>query len=112
MIKLRVRHRCDESDVMNITALGVRVRRFSAFPRRIVTRARFLGEAAFHFYCFRVATARYEVGAYASLSSIPEGVPAVVLVLLAVVIILRTTGAQWIGGRIAAPDLRSFDIGG
>jgi hypothetical protein len=56
---------------------------------------------------------------YASLPSIPEGVPTGVMVLLAAVIILRTTGAAWIRRcrndarwRIAVPDLRSSGIGG
>jgi hypothetical protein len=119
MIKSNVWLRCDESDGMNITAFGVLARRMSAFPRRIVLGVRFRGEAAFHSCCFRVATARHEVGAYGSLSSIPAGVPAGVMVLLAVVTILWTTGAasiRWCRNdarrQIAAPDLRSLGIGG
>jgi hypothetical protein len=111
--------RCGDFDFMNITFAGVLANRLSVLARRIVTRARFRGEAAFHSYCFRVATARHEVGAYGSLSSIPEGVPAGVVIVLAAVIILRTTGAAWIHRcrndarrRIAAADLRSFGIGG
>jgi hypothetical protein len=113
MIKSSVRLRCDESDGLHITAFSVLASRLSAFPRRIVMCARFRGEAAFHSYCFRVATARHEVGAFGSLSSIPEGVPAGVMVLLAALIILQTTGGAWIGrGWFAARDLRRFGIGG
>jgi hypothetical protein len=97
MIKSNVRLRWDECDGMHITALSILASRLSAFPRRMVRCARFRGEAAFHLYCFRVATARHEVGAYGSLSCIPEGVPTGVMVLLAAVIILQTTGAEWIG---------------
>jgi hypothetical protein len=96
MINASVRLRCDESSGMNLTAFGVLVRQLSAFARRTVQCARFYGEAAFHCYCFRVATARHEVGAYGSLSSIPEGIPAGVMVLLAVAIILQTIVTAWI----------------
>jgi hypothetical protein len=119
MVNSSVRLRCDESDDMNVTALGALVSRLSVFRRRVVVGARFRGEAAFHCYCFRVATARHGMGAFGGLSSIPEGVPAGVMVLLAAVIILWATGAAWIRWcrneaerRTTTPDLRSFGIGG
>ncbi len=64
MMKTRVRLRCDEPDKMYTTTFAFLVGWLSAFPRRIVTRAHFRGQAAFHCCCFRVATARHEVGAY------------------------------------------------
>jgi hypothetical protein len=96
MITSNVRLRYGDPDCTNITLPSDGMSRWSTLPRRIARRARFHAEAAFHFYCFRVATAPHKVGAYGSLSCIPDGVPAGVMVLLAAVIILRTTGGAWI----------------
>jgi hypothetical protein len=119
MSGLKVRLRCSAPNGTDAAEPRVLVRTLSTLPRRLVTGARFRGKAAFHFYCFQLATAPHDVGAYQSLSSIPEGVPIGIMLLLAAVIILRTTHAGQIlhcrndtHRRIVGIYLRSVGIGG